>query len=223
MAGTALVWDSDGDRYFETGVDKGVLFPYSNGAYSDGIAWNGLTSFSESPEGGEPNDIYADNIKYLTIMSTENANFSIEAYQYPPEFGVCDGSAQVVTGLYATQQKRAKFGFSCRTKIGNDEDGVDKGYKIHLYYGCLASPSDKSYETINESPEAVTFSWDVTTTPVAWDPTGSYASFKPTAHLVIDSRTADSTKLAALEATLWGSSAANASLPTPDAVAAALA
>lgn len=223
MAGTALVWDTDGERYFETGVDKGVLFPMENGAYTDGIAWNGLTSFSENPEGGEPNDVYADNIKYLTIMSTENFNFGIEAYQYPEAFAECDGSKQAATGVFVAQQPRKKFGFVCRTKIGNDVDGVDKGYKLHLCYGCLASPTEKSYETINESPEAATFSWDVSTVPVAFDPTGSYATLKPTAHLVIDSRTADSTKLAAFEAIIFGSSSANASLPSPDAVLAALA
>ena len=222
--GSALIWDDDGNRFFETGVDKGVLYPFTSGAYENGVAWNGLTSFSDSPEGGEPNDLYADNIKYLSIMSTENFNFSIEAYTYPEEFGECDGSKQAVAGAFVGQQPRKKFGFVCRTKIGNDVDGVDKGYKLHICYGCLASPSEKSYETINDSPEAITFSWDITTTPVKFNPTGSYATLKPTAHIVIDSTKADATKLAALEDTLFGKDNTNdATLPTPDAVLAALA
>lgn len=212
-----LVWDNDGERFFETGVSQGVLYPFINGAYANGVVWNGLTSFSDSPEGGEPEDLYADNIKYLSLMSTENFNFSIEAYTYPEEFGACDGSAEIATGVYAGQQKRQKFGFVCKTQIGNDADGADKGYKLHLCYGCLASPSEKSYETINDSPEAITFSWDVTTTPVAIND-----SFKPTAHIVIDSTKADSTKLAAFETTLFGGDSTEATLPLPAAVISAL-
>lgn len=219
----ALTWDGDGERFYESGVSKGVLFPYTNGAYGTGVAWNGLTSFSESPEGGEPNDIYADDIKYLSLISTENFGFGIEAYTYPDEFGVCDGSAQAVIGVSVTQQPRQKFGFSCVTKIGNDVDGIEKGYKIHLCYGCLASPPEKSYETINDSPEATTFSWDVTCTPVAFDSTGSYANLKPTAHVIIDSTKVDATKLTAFEKTLYGDGQSTSTLPTPDAVLAAFA
>lgn len=219
----ALTWDGDGERFYESGVSKGVLFPYTSGAYGTGVAWNGLTSFSESPEGGEPNKIYADDIEYLSLVSTENFGFGIEAYTYPDEFGVCDGSAQPVVGVNVTQQPRKKFGFSCVTKIGNDEDGIEKGYKIHLCYGCLASPSEKSYETINDSPEAITFSWDVTCTPVAFDPAGSYKTLKPTAHLVIDSTKVDAAKLTAFEKTLYGDAQGTSTLPTPDAVLAAFA
>ena len=219
----ALTWDGDGERFYESGVSKGVLFPYTSGAYGTGVAWNGLTSFSESPEGGEPNDIYADDIKYLSLVSTESFGFGIEAYTYPDEFGVCDGSVQAVTGVSVTQQPRQKFGFSCVTKIGNDVDGIEKGYKIHLCYGCLASPPEKSYETINDSPEATTFSWDVTCTPVAFDPTGTYKALKPTAHLVIDSTKVDAAKLTAFEKTLYGDGQGTSTLPTPDAVLAAFA
>lgn len=219
----ALTWDGDGERFYESGVSKGVLFVFTNGAYGTGVAWNGLTSFSESPEGGEPNDIYADDIKYLSLVSTESFGFGIESYTYPDEFGVCDGSVQAVTGVSVTQQPRQKFGFSCVTKIGNDEDGLEKGYKIHLCYGCLASPPEKSYETINDSPEATTFSWDVTCTPVRFDPAGAYKALKPTAHLVIDSTKVDATKLAAFEKTLYGDTTGTSTLPTPDAVLAAFA
>jgi len=219
----ALTWDGDGERFYECGVSKGVLFVFTNGAYGTGVAWNGLTSFSESPEGGEPNDIYADDIKYLSLVSAESFGFGIESYTYPDEFGVCDGSVQAVTGVSVTQQPRKKFGFSCVTKIGNDEDGIEKGYKIHLCYGCLASPPEKSYETINDSPEATTFSWDVTCTPVAFDPAGSYKTLKPTAHLVIDSTKVDASKLTAFEKTLYGDTTGTSTLPTPDAVLAAFA
>lgn len=210
----ALTWDNDGERLYETGVDQGVLYPFTNGAYGNGVAWNGLTAVNESPDGGEPTDLYADNIKYLSLMSVENFKFSIEAYTYPDEFAACDGSKAAATGVYVTSQTRQKFGFSYRTKIGNDEDFENHGYKIHLVYGCLASPSEKSHETINDSPDAATFSWDVTTTPVVL----STAGFKPTAHIVIDSTKADGTKLTAFLKKLYGDANAEAQLPDPDTV-----
>lgn len=214
-----LKWDGTGERLYETGVSKGVLFVSDGGGgYSDGVAWNGLTAVNESPEGAEPNALYADNIKYLNLMSNEEFNFSIEAYTYPDEFGPCNGEVEAVTGVIFGQQPRKEFGFSYQTKIGNDTDGDSHGYKIHLVYGCLASASEKSHATVNDSPEAETFSWDVTTTPV------EVASFaKPIAHIVIDSTKCDSTKLAAFEDTIYGSSSSSATLPTPAAVISAFA
>lgn len=216
-----LVWDASGERYYETGVKNVVLYPKtgSNGAYSEGVAWNGVIGISENPSGGEANPIYADNIKYLNLMSNEEFGFSIEAYTYPDEFEQCDGSAPFAQGAIITQQARKEFGLCYRTEVGNDADGLN-AYKLHIVYGCLASPSGKDHNTINESPEAITFSWEVTTTPI------EVAGFsKPTAHLVIDSRTADATKLAQLEALLYGSggqSAANAQLPDPATIATTL-
>lgn len=224
---SALTWDGTGERFYETGVDRGVLFPVSNGAYGAGVAWNGLTAVNESPDGGEPTDLYADNIKYLSLMSNENFKFTIEAYTYPDEFAICDGSKPLeatsgqtttpVAGVYATSQTRKTFGFSYRTKIGNDVDFDDKGYKIHLCYGCLAAPSEKSHATINDSPDAATFSWSVTTTPVEIG-----TGFKPTAHIVIDSTKVDATKLSNFEKTLYGDTN-DPTLPLPAAVVAAFA
>lgn len=209
----AITWDDVGERFFETGVDHGVLYQVgSGGTYSDGVAWNGLTAVNENPTGGEPNAQYADNIKYLNLMSAEEFEFTIEAFTWPEEFAQNDGSAEAETGVYLGQQTRKPFGFSWRTKVGNDEDGDDHGYKIHLVYGAQASPSDKNYETINETPEAITFSWDCTTTPVPAE------GFKPTAHIVIDSRTAPSDKLKELEDILYGSGSGTPTLPLPDAV-----
>lgn len=193
-----LVWDQTGERFYETGVDRGVLYPMESGAYTAGVAWNGLTAVSESPSGAEPTAIWADNQKYLTLMSAEEFAATIEAYTYPDEFAECDGSASLVAGVTIGQQTRKSFGLCYRTRIGNDVDGADHGYKIHIIYGAMASPSEKSYATINDSPEAMTLSWEVNTTPV------NVTGHKPTACLVIDSTKADAEKLAALEVILYG-------------------
>lgn len=213
-----IVWDETGKKFFETGVEKGVLYVRDNaGAYPLGVAWNGLISVSESPSGGEPEAVYADNIKYANVLSTEEFGASIEAYTYPDEFAVCDGSAEVATGVLAAQQGRSAFGLAYTTKVGNDVDGQDHGYKLHLIYGALAAPSEKSYQTMNESPDLVTFSWDLSTTPVA------VTGFKPTANLTLDSRKVEQTKLDALELILFGDVATEARLPLPDEVLSILA
>lgn len=193
-----IVWDQTGERLYETGVEKGVLYPYSNSAYAAGVAWNGLTAVTESPSGSEPTALYADNIKYLNLMSNEEFGATIEAYTYPDEFAACDGSASIATGVVIGQQRRSTFGLSYVTKLGNDTDGVDYGYKIHLIYGAVASPSEKGYATVNDSPEAITLSWEVSTTPV------EVPGFKPTASVTIDSTKVNATELAALEAILYG-------------------
>ena len=209
-----IVWDAIGDHIFETGVRNGVLYlKDAEGAYSNGVAWNGLTSVSESPEGAEPTDLYADDIKYLTLMSAENFKATIEAYTYPVEFEECDGSATIAKGVVIGQQSRKPFGLCYRTAIGNDTDGNEHGYKLHIVYGCQASPSEKQYSTINDSPEAITFSWEVSTTPV--NVTGK----KPTATLIIDSTKTDKAKLTALEAILYGSEEKEPRLPLPDEIA----
>lgn len=209
-----LVWDKTGERLYETGVKNGVLYTVDDkGAYTKGVAWNGLTAVTESPSGAEANPLYADDIKYLNLMSVEEFGCTIEAYTYPAEFEACNGEAELVPGVKIGQQKRATFGFSYRTAIGNDVDGSDYGYKIHVVYGCLASPSEKAYATINDSPEAITFSWEVTTTPV------SVEGFQPTAHLEIDSTKIDAEKLALLEAKLYGSESEEATLPLPNEIA----
>lgn len=208
-----LIWDNTGDRLYETGTDRGVLYVRDEaGKYPKGVAWNGLTAVTESPSGAEANPLYADNIKYLNLMSNEEFGGTIEAYTYPDEFGVCDGSAEIATGVTIGQQKRSTFGLCYRTLLGNDVDGTDFGYKIHLVYGALASPSERAYATVNESPEAITFSWEFTTTPVA------VTGFKPTAHLEINSTKVPAEKLAELEAMLYGSEDKEASLPTPDEI-----
>lgn len=211
-----IVWDKVGERFYETGVDHGVLYPMVNGLYPKGVAWNGLISVSESPSGGEANANYADNIKYLNLMSAEEFGATVEAFTYPEEFAACDGSAVLTAGIMIESQKRQSFGMSYRSRIGTDEDD-DYGYKIHLVYGAKASPSEKSRSTVNDSPEAIQFSWELTTTPVEiinpadqqpiLNPiTGK--PFRPTAHLVIDSTKFDTTalkeKLAALEEILYG-------------------
>lgn len=204
-----LVWDKTGERQYETGVDHGVLYPVVNNVYPSGVAWNGLTTVTESPSGAEANAIYADNIKYLSLMSAEEFGATIEAYMYPDEFAACDGSSEIATGVMIGQQSRKTFGLSYRTIIGNDTEGDEYGYKIHLIYGAKASPSEKSRQTVNDSPEAVQFSWEVTTTPVeiaAIDP-DTNKPYKPTAHLEISSLKANSAKMAALEAILYGSDA----------------
>jgi hypothetical protein len=196
-----LVWDKIGERLYETGVEKGVLYPFKNNAYAKGVAWNGLTAVNERPSGAESTPLYADNIKYLNLLSNEEFAATIEAYTYPDEFAECDGSAELTTGVSIGQQVRIPFGMSYVTKNGNDTDGVDHGYKIHLVYGCQAAPSEKNYATINDSPEAITFSWELSTTPVP------VPDHKPTATVVIDSTKVDSTKLAALETILYGTDA----------------
>ena len=208
-----LVWDNTGERLYETGVSKGVLYIPTGGVYSKGVAWNGLTAVTESPSGAEATPLYADDIKYLNLMSNEEFGCTIEAYTYPDEFAECDGSASLVDGVYIGQQARKTFGFCYRTVLGNDTESNDHGYKLHLVYGCLAAPSEKSYATINDSPEAITFSWEVTTTPV------NVTGHKPTACITIDSTKADPTKLAALEAKLYGAESTEAMLPLPDEIA----
>ena len=205
-----LVWDNTGDRLYETGVKQGVLYIPTEGVYSKGVAWNGLTAVTESPSGAEATALYADDIKYLSLTSTEEFGCTIEAYTYPPEFEACDGSSELVKGVTIGQQKRSTFGLCYRTTIGNDVDGNDHGYKLHLIYGCVASPSEKAYATINDSPEAITFSWEVTTTPV--NVTGA----RPTASITIDSTKCDAQKLAALEAKLYGGESTEPQLPLPD-------
>jgi len=211
---TKLTWDGTGKRYFETGIDKGVLYVMdANGAYPLGVPWNGLTAVTESPSGAEPTPLYADNIKYLTLMSAEEFSATIEAYTYPAEFGQCDGSAALATGAIVGQQGRKKFGLVYRTKLGNDVGGQDLGYKLHLLYGCLASPSEKAYASINESPEAITFSWEIATTPVL------VTGLKPTSLIIVDSTVATAEELALLEDELFGDATSGvANLPLPDVV-----
>lgn len=209
-----LVWDKTGERYYETGVKQGVLYPIQEGGvYTKGVAWNGLTAVTESPSGAEATALYADDIKYLNLLSTEEFGCTIEAYTYPDEFAECDGSASLAAGVNIGQQKRKTFGLCYRTVLGNDVDNNDYAYKLHLVYGCLASPSEKAYATINDSPDAITFSWEVTTTPVA------VTGFKPTACITIDSTKANAEKLTALEAILYGANETEARLPLPDEIA----
>ena len=213
MSSKALVWDQTGERYYETGVSKGVLYPQStSGTYPLGVAWNGLTAVTESPSGAESTALYADDIKYLNILSTEEFAATIEAYTYPDEFAKCDGSAELIPGVSIGQQKRNPFGLSYRTMLGNDTDGNDHGYKLHIIYGALAAPSEKAFATVNDSPEAITFSWEISTTPV------SVTGKKPTATVVIDSTKVDAAKLAALEKVLYGSEDTDPRLPLPDEI-----
>lgn len=208
-----LTWDDVGEKLYETGVDHGVLYiPDAAGVYNTGVAWNGLTTVTESPSGAEASAQYADNIKYLNLVSAEEFGGTIEAFTYPEEFGQCDGTALPAPGVAVGQQGRKVFGLSYRTKVGNDVDGMEHGYKLHLIYGALAAPAEKAYATINDSPEAISFSWDITTTPVP------VTDYKPTALIVVDSTTADEANLAALEDLLYGSGAVEAALPLPDAV-----
>lgn len=206
-----LKWDQTGEKLYETGVDRGVLFTMDDkGDYEAGVAWNGLTAVNESPEGAEATPLYANNRKYLNLVSAEEFNGTIEAYTYPEEFEKCNGVAEVAPGVYVAQQKRSAFGFCYRTGIGNDVVGTKYGYKIHLVYNALAAPSEKENATINDDPEAATLSWEFSTTPV--DMTG----FEPTAHLIVDSTKVDAEKLKALEAILYGSESEEARLPLPD-------
>ena len=218
-----LVWDKTGEHYYETGVKNGVLYPMSaSGTYPKGVAWNGLTAITESPSGAEATALYADDIKYLNLMSNEEFGATVEAYTYPDEFAECDGSASLTEGVYIGQQARKTFGLCYRTTLGNDSKGNDYGYKLHIIYGAMASPSEKAYSTINDSPDAITFSWELSTTPVA------VANFKPTASLTIDSTKVDPEKLATLEEILYGkdgtgedhsTGAVAPRLPLPDEIA----
>lgn len=218
-----LVWDKTGEHYYETGVKNGVLYPMSaSGTYPKGVAWNGLTAITESPSGAEATALYADDIKYLNLMSNEEFGATVEAYTYPDEFAECDGSASLTEGVYIGQQARKTFGLCYRTTLGNDSKGNDYGYKLHIIYGAMASPSEKAYSTINDSPDAITFSWELSTTPVA------VANFKPTASLTIDSTKVDPQKLAELEEILYGkdgtgedhsTGAVDPRLPLPDEIA----
>lgn len=218
-----LKWDEPGEHLFETGVEKCVLYPYDSSVandkvvgYKPGVAWNGITQISENPSGAEPTPLYADNIKYLNLLSTEEFGATIEAYTYPDEFAKCDGSAAVSTGVYVGQQKRQSFGLCYKTQIGNEVDGSDHGYKLHLIYGCLASPSEKGYATINDSPEAITFSWEVTTTPVIVTTKVDGKDLKPTANITIDMTKLTTAQVTALEGKLYGTATADPELPLPD-------
>lgn len=216
-----LIWDNTGERTYETGVNQGVLYPQGDGGtYPTGVAWNGLTAVTESPSGAEPTPLYADNIKYLNLISNEEFGATIEAYTYPDEFAQCDGSAEISTGVMIGQQSRKAFGLAYKTTIGNDTDGIDYGYKLHIIYGAMASPSEKGYATINDNPEAITFSWELTTTPVP------ISGFKPTASITIDSTKTAADKLKALEDILFGADATTdpvaeaivSHLPLPDEI-----
>lgn len=210
---TALTWDNVGERLYETGVDRGVLYiPDGTGVYADGYAWNGLTTVTESPSGAESSPQYADNVKYLNLVSAEEFGATIEAFTYPDEFAQCDGTAFPEVGVAVGQQTRKTFGLCYRTQVGNDVDGTDYGYKLHLIYGCLAAPSEKAYGTINDSPEAITFSWEVTTTPV------QVTDLKPTSVIVIDSTMVTEANLTALEDILYGTVGQDPRLPLPDEV-----
>ena len=209
-----IVWDESGKRTYETGVRKGVLYLQdTQGAYTKGVAWNGLTAVTESPSGAEPTALYADDIKYLELFSAEEFGATIEAYTYPAEFEKCDGSASLGTGVTIGQQDRATFGLCYRTVLGNDVKGSEFGYKLHLIYGAKAKPSEKGYQTINDSPEAITFSWEISTTPV------NVAGFKPTACVTIDSTKIEPDKLAQIETLLYGDVSSEAKLPLPDEIA----
>lgn len=209
-----LVWDKTGERFYETGVKNCALYVRdSAGTYPKGVPWNGITAITESPSGAEATPLYADDIKYLNLISNEEFGATVEAYTYPAEFAACDGSAELTKGVKIGQQPRKSFGLAYKTTLGNDVDNNDYGYKLHLIYGCLAAPSEKAYATINDSPEAITFSWEITTTPV------EVKGFKPTSHIEINSKEVDASKLATLEAKLFGAAETEAMLPLPDEIA----
>ena len=208
-----LVWDEVGSRFFETGVKNGVLFVQNDeGGYDNGVVWNGLTAVTESPSGAEETPLYADDIKYVVFYSNEEFGATVEAYTYPEEFEQCDGSASLGKGISVGQQARRSFGLVYKTAVGNDIQGQDFGYKIHIIYGCKAAPSEKAFATVNDSPEAVTFSWEISTVPV------NVEGLKPTATVVIDSTKCDAEALAAIEAKLFGSEDAEATLLLPDEI-----
>lgn len=212
-----IVWDQIGEKYFETGCDHGVLYPQKNGAYPMGVAWNGLTGVTKSPSGAENNALYADNIKYLNLQSAEEMGATVECYTYPDEWAQCNGEADLVKGVTLGQQRRNTFGLSWRTRIGNDTDNDNHGYKIHILYGCSASPSEKAYTTVNESPEAITFSYEIKTTPVpvsGVDEDGK--EFRPVASVEIDSTKVTAAKLKAFEDILYGTTELDPRLPLPD-------
>ena len=211
---SVLTWDNTGERYFETGVDHGVLYVWDDlqNKYGNGVVWNGLTSVTNSPDGAEPTDLWADNIKYATLRSAETFGATIEAYTYPTEFAQCDGSATPATGVYIGQQTRKAFGFSYRTKVGSDTDTDATKYKIHVIYNATASPSERAYETVNDSPDAITMSWEITTTPV------NVSGYKPTSEIVIETWKLTSQRLKALTDTLYGTENTEATLPDPDAL-----
>lgn len=208
-----LVWDKSGERFFETGVSNGVLYPFAEGAYTTGVAWNGLTAVTESPSGAEATPLYADNIKYLNLMSAEEFGATIEAYTYPDEFKACNGEAEIVPGVSVGQQERQQFGLCYRTILGNDTERNNHGYKLHVVYGCLAAPSERAYATVNDSPEVMTLSWEITTTPV------EVTGFKPTSIITIDSTKVAAEKMKALEDLLYGTAEKEAELPLPDKIA----
>ena len=213
-----LTWDQVGERVYETGVDHGVLYLRgAGGAYDSGVVWNGLTTVTESPSGAEATPQYADNMKYLNLLSAEDFGGTIEAFTYPDEFGQCDGTAEPAPGVFVGQQNRRTFGFSYRTKVGNDVEAADFGYKIHLIYGALAAPSEKAYTTVNDSPEAMPLSWEISTTPVDIPGVNPVTGkpFKPSASLTIDSTKVDADSLAALEDILYGTEGADPRLPLP--------
>lgn len=208
-----LVWDETGKRYYETGVKQGVLYPQgTNGAYTKGVAWSGITAVTENPSGAESNPLYADDIKYIDLRSAEEFGATIEAYTYPDEFAVCDGSAEIAPGVTIGQQTRKAFGLSYKTTLGNDTEFNDHGYKLHIIYNATASPSEKGYQTINDNPEAITFSWELTTTPIA------VTGYKPTASLTIDSTKTTAAKMQAIEDVLYGTAQNEPRLPLPDEI-----
>lgn len=214
---SALVWDNTGEKLFESGVDHGVLYRHNGDSkYANAYVWNGLTAVNESPSGAEPTDLWADNIKYATMRSAEEYSVTIEAYTYPEEFRECDGSVEIAPGVYAGQQNRKPFGFSYRSLIGNDEEGLDFGYQLHLVYGLTASPSERSRETVNDSPDAITFSWECESTPISAN-IGTVT--KPVSEITIDSTKVEATALKALEDVLYGTSSSEGRLPLPEEVA----
>lgn len=212
-----LIWDQSADKRYETGVDRVVLYTKNaTTGYDKGVAWNGVTSISESPSGAEATAIYADNVKYLSLVGAEDLGATVEAYTYPDEFAKCDGSADIGTGVKVTQQSRTSFAIAYRTLIGDENEGTEHGYKIHILYGCLAAPSEKAYSSVNDSPEAITFSWTLTTTPVP------VAGLKPTAHLIIDSTKVVAAKLTAIEDKLYGGTTDEPTILLPDEIKAIL-
>lgn len=214
-----ITWGEIGKRFFETGVDHVVLYPQSNGTYPKGVAWNGVTSIAENPSGAEDNPLYADNMKYLNLKGIEELGATLECFTYPDEWAACNGESTLVNGATVTQQSRTPFGLSYRTKVGNDTDGDNHAYKLHLLYGGLSSPSERSYDTINESPEAATYSYEITTTPVPVSGTSKDGKpFRPTSLIVIDSRTVDKAKLTELEKKLYGDTSTEPQLPLPDEI-----